>query len=824
VSATKRAEVSFYVKPLYALPSDKVLWIGGERIALRDFQAELYEELLRRARERIGVFLEAPTGSGKTYTLLTLLALKQYRGVVAVYPTKTLAKDQYDSIYNKLEGGREVPLSEIGISRSIRDLLESDVIRKIFEERGLPTREQDFITLKEVKVVTPEGAESTRRVLMLLATSETTEVLKLLLGKETKRETFLELADSMFLKVDFVVLFTVPEYPYTIHEMAYGEFEREGEKLWRAFQHYKKFLEVLAKCELTTDNSECFERIAESLREAIDFYRRELGVTRSSLQEVLDIHGRLLKHPLFIDEFHLYSDLSELSLLALLFMYYAFYPYAKAIFSSATPNERLQKLIEVLHNLFEVRTIKIKAGTSDVGEREHLIRGKTKVTFYGANTGTGGYAGLLRAQRFIPEVAYEIAGGDPNKKTMAVLDRVGLVLDTCKRIRDAVGEGKELIYVTSVKVPTEYCREVNVESLKKGDYDYIVGNLAIAQGVDLKHIERGIVYAKDITSFIQRFGRVPRGRDGEVYVIVEWKRLGKVKDLNGKLVSYQDFIKYLKEQGVFPDPAEISWLESYLGFVKLTFPMFVHVLRSAVAYTDARGTEYDKLAKALPKLVRFIQEYFKLFKPAESISKFLELISQYVDSKLFGSYTTFYKLMSFRDIPSAKIEVASSKGVYLKEQSIAVSLRNFLMEKEIRYRGAVIRVNLEKRNLYLPLILAEVVYKDDEKKLLNCLKPLNDAVISFELLLDKLSTSSYDFYLVQLGGDGSFRSSIRVSELRNRIANKDLATTPVLLRVGSGNSSFEDYAFFMAYTREALPIGIYRRGTELRIIGLAVLL
>ena len=809
--------ISCYIKPLYATPSDKVIRIGDKKITLRDFQARVYEELSKGVKERLSIFLEAPTGAGKTYILLTLLAIKDYNGVVGTYPTKTLAKDQYDSIYNKLEKEKEIPFREIGIDKSIKDLLKDEDIREFFEERGLPTDEREFITLREVRVVNPEGEEFIRKVLLLLITSETIEVLRLLMNKKTKREVFIELVENLFFKVDFVIVFTVPEYPYMFHEMTYDEFEKEGERLWKTLKHYKDFLRAVASSNIIQ-----IDQYIEKLRETISYYRRELGVTRDSLREILEIYAGLFRYPLFIDEFHLYSDLSEISLLALLFMYYASCSYAKTIFSSATPNEKLQELIEIMHNLFEIKTLSIKAETSDKGEKDHLIRGKTKVVFYGMSTSTGGLAGLLKAQKFVPEIAYEISSKDPNKKTMIILDRVGLVLDTCRRVRDAVGEEKELIYVTSVKVPTEYCKEVNIESLKKGNYDYIIGNLAITQGVDLKHIERGIIYAKDITSLIQRFGRVPRGKDGEVHVVVEWKRIEKLKALNGKTVSYLDFIHYLKEHRVFPDPIKISWLSTYLGFIKLTFPIFTYILRSAVAYIDDKETKYDKLRNALPKLADFIQEYFKHLKPARDINDFLKSISYYIDFRLIGNYTTFYRLMSFRDVPSAKIEVKSSKGKYLREQSLIVSIRNFLIEKGVEYKDAIIKVNLEKRDFYMPLILMDEKHKDDEEELMNRLKPLNNTIISFILLLDILS--EYDFYLVQIRRTDI--TSIDVERLRDRIAKAELANTPVLLKVRSekNDKSFEEYAVFMACTREALLIGISKPGIGEKILGLAILI
>jgi len=809
--------ISCYIEPLYATPSDKVMQVGKKRITLRDFQAKVYGELSKGVKERLGIFLEALTGAGKTYILLTLLAIKNYNGIVGIYPTKILAKDQYDTIYNELEDEREIPLKELGMYRTIKELLKDKNIRKLFEEKGLPREEQEFITLREIKIVSPQGEEFTRRVLLLLLTSETTETLRLLMDKRTKREVFIELVRNLFFKVDFVMIFTVPEYPYIFHEMTYGEFEREGEKLWRILKHYKDFLNAIIG-----GNDVQADRYIEKLKEVINYYRQELGVTRDSLREMIEIYAGLFRYPLFIDEFHLYSDLSEISLLALLFMYYAFYPYAKTIFSSATPKEKLQELIKIMHRLFGVKTLLIKAVTSNKGEKEHLIRGKTKVVFYGVSTGTGGLAGLLKAQRFVPEIAHEIASKEPDKKTMIILDRVGLVLDTCKHVRDAVGEKKELIYVTSIKVPTEYCREINIKSIKKGGYDYIIGNLAIAQGIDLKHIERGIVYAKDIMSFIQKFGRVPRGRNGEIHVIVEWKRLGKLKALDGKTISYQDLIHYLREHKVLPDPTEISWLKTYLGFIKLTFPIFTYVLRSAIAYIDEKDTKYDRLRNALPKLADLIREYFKLFKPTKSINDFLKLISFQIDFKLMGNYITFYRLMSFRDILSAKIEVESSKGKYLREQSLIVSIRNFLMSKRIEHKDAVLKVNLEERNFYIPFLLMDEVYEDDEEELLKHLRPFNNSILNLALLLNILS--KYDFYLAQVSRDNRVKSLIYIRELEQRIVKTELADTPIFLKVRSSkNDNFENHAMFMVCTREAFPIGVCKRGIGAKILGLAIL-
>lgn len=255
---------SFIVRPLYATPSDKVFHIGDKRITLRDFQAKVYEELLNIGKPR-AIFLEAPTGAGKTYTLLIPMLTNKYEGIVGIYPTKTLAKDQYDSIYNVLTTcGTETSIEEIlGISdEKLREIEES------LEKKNLP-KLRDFLSIWKIEAI-GETAEEKRvpeqRCLLILITSETVEALKLILGKQSKIETFTELVNKLFLKVDYRIIFTVPEYPYMFHEMSYGEFEREGEKLWKLIKYYAQFL-----YNVNTDAIEkTVDAFIKELREVLD--------------------------------------------------------------------------------------------------------------------------------------------------------------------------------------------------------------------------------------------------------------------------------------------------------------------------------------------------------------------------------------------------------------------------------------------------------------------------------------------------------------------------------------------------------------------------
>ena len=107
------------------------------------------------------------------------------------------------------------------------------------------------------------------------------------------------------------------------------------------------------------------------------------------------------------------------------------------------------------------------------------------------------------------------------------------------------------------------------------------------------------------------------------------------------------------------------------------------------------------------------------------------------------------------------------------------------------------------------------------------LKPFDNKVFNFKLLLYKLS-DEYDFYLAQTNGRRVINNSekINVRELLAKIEEKELAETPILLKIKKGkyDRSFEEYALFMAYTRDALPIGILKQGLGIKVLGLVILI
>ncbi|QIW22849.1 DEAD/DEAH box helicase [Sulfolobus sp. S-194] len=101
------------------------LAINGKR--LRKFQEDLYYAL-EQADE---VCITAPTGSGKTFSLLILLAyaLKTRLPVVGIYPSKALINDQFESLSNTLLdlGFQRIDNYTYRGKFSLKNLIEKDI-------------------------------------------------------------------------------------------------------------------------------------------------------------------------------------------------------------------------------------------------------------------------------------------------------------------------------------------------------------------------------------------------------------------------------------------------------------------------------------------------------------------------------------------------------------------------------------------------------------------------------------------------------------------------------------------------------------------------
>jgi CRISPR-associated endonuclease/helicase Cas3 len=286
--------------------------INGVR--LRKFQEELFDSLGKYNR----ILLRAPTGSGKTFTLI-LGAIKSYLErnlypVVGIYPSRALVYDQARSVMETLK--------RMGLASSGRNFsFSSDQSLKGTGQEG----EEQITFTGKLNINGKDMGEISIKVYIL--TSEVKQIPK----------------EFQFPTSPSIVL-TVPEYPY----MFMTGMNRQGVAS-RVLEAAMKYSFDEAINELTKQGS---------------------GVPKSDVRELLSYFSVFFNGYWFIDEFHLYSGISRKSMLTLVEMFEKYNSVFKGnktiVFSSATPVPLgFDKVIDVK--------------TSTEGSR---IRGRTKVVFH----------------------------------------------------------------------------------------------------------------------------------------------------------------------------------------------------------------------------------------------------------------------------------------------------------------------------------------------------------------------------------------------------------------------------------------------------------
>ncbi len=449
--------VSLTVKEAYIEYGDTT--INGVR--LRKFQEELFDSLGKYNR----ILLRAPTGSGKTFTLI-LGAIKSYLErnlypVVGIYPSRALVYDQARSV-------RET-LKRMGLIGSGRNSSSSS--DQSLEGTGQEEGEQVTFAGK-LNINGQDMGEISIKVYIL-----TREV------KQIPREFQFPSSPSIVL--------TVPEYPY----MFMTGMNRQGIA--------SRVLEAAMKY---------------SFDEAInELTKRDGGVPKSGVRDLLSYFSVFFNGYWFIDEFHLYSGISRESMLTLVEMFEkynsVFEGNKSVVFSSATPVPlQFDKVIEVK--------------TSTEGSK---IRGRTRVVFH--------LVGKNPQENLVNYVVSNGAQGQ-GRKTAIILDRVYYLAELCSKVSDAA-------VVWGIDKPFGNCRKVTAGLEKE---DFIIGNQAMSFGIDLP-LELGFIHAHDAETFIQRFGRFGRHGDAEVHVFLEAgdKVVRELRALENKEITYDEFLQLVNE-------------------------------------------------------------------------------------------------------------------------------------------------------------------------------------------------------------------------------------------------------------------------------------
>lgn len=474
----------------FSIPySNRVLARG---LVLNEFQARVQDYV----RAGSNIELVAPTGSGKTLTLLLNDSGKSdLNGFTAIYPNNTLLRNQMSTIVSILEdyfGAKRVYTSDYCQEPSDDCVEPLQVFELDLEASGSAWPGDRFVALMALsgKYIPSISGVPKRDVLARLA--------RAIFGFQSKGGVY-------------TIVFSTPDTFLLVYTGAYRDFEGVGKTLHNT---------LLA--------------IARGARpKDLENILRETGVlARAAVDETMAFAVRLLDMPLFIDEFHLYG-VYELNALHGLLRLYKTMSENSVILSSATP---AQELVNELGSIIGGFT-RIQAMIS--ADKGFPVRGDTTIVIIGVDTRRKGlsayYEAGERLLQLIEEGHIDISPRDG--KSLIILERLWMV---SRLARVLSGKGLEVECIASI-YPKDACG--------KGA-PIIIGSEAATQGVNLGRVVVGVFSGTSAEDVIQRLGRVGRrGVPSTVYLVAPSYVLQNIS--NGNNISYYDLVQLISD--IYPD-------------------------------------------------------------------------------------------------------------------------------------------------------------------------------------------------------------------------------------------------------------------------------
>ncbi len=469
--------VTFTV-PAFSIPYSN-RWLT-DTLRLNQFQVEVYR-LVEKGRD---VLVTAPTGGGKTLTLL-LNPINDIgaSGFAAVYPNNTLLLNQLctvEDIVLEHFGARLVEAlgsCEVGICT-----YPNNAVRRCECAEKNPERACiEPLTIYEVDKSRVSESWSDASYIALLALSG-----KYIVSRgEPKREVLYNIARKI-LKYRrkggiYTIIFATPDTYLLLMTGAYRDFDGVGKTVHNM---------LLA--------------IAEG-RDLETVLRRTGVLARSLVDETVSVVQRLLNQPLFIDEFHLYGPYEVDALYAIL-MLYKHLVEKPVVFSSATPADDILSELEDTGVKPEIVT-----ASTATGIKGFAVRGNTSVTLIPIPTRRKEMPAYFETVKKVPEVIadrfIEKLDSLRDGRALLILERLWMVAELARKLDSS---GLEVECIATI-VPRDVCRP---------KAKIIVGSEATTQGVNLGKITFGVTSGTSSEDVIQRIGRVGRrGVDSEVHLI-----------------------------------------------------------------------------------------------------------------------------------------------------------------------------------------------------------------------------------------------------------------------------------------------------------------
>ena len=477
-----------------------------DTLRLNKFQAEIYR-LLEKGKD---ILVTAPTGGGKTLSLLLNSAGQAVSGFTAIYPNNTLLINQLCTVEDILVEHFGAELIDSSGQCSTNQCLDKTYGKpRRCECCNIAVRSKcvEPLTIYKIDTTRVGNSWSGAKYIALLALSG--RYIQSNNGVP-KREVLYKLARKILSyrkKGIYIIVFTTPDTYLLLITGAYRSFDLVNK---------------------TVEN--VLYAIAEG-KDIDQILRESRTLTRSQVDEIVGFVHRILNQPLFIDEFHLYG-LYEVDALHALLNLYKELIGKPVVFSSATPaydtlNGELGDTPLSPHE--------VKAELKPVGKGFN-VRGDTTVTIIPVDTRKKGLSAYFEAGNAVPDIVSlklldeikNLQGG----RALIILERLWMVSYLAEEM---VKHGILPDCIASI-VPSTICKQGS---------QVIIGSEATTQGVNLGRVIWGITAGTSSEDIIQRVGRIGRrGVNSHVYLIAPKYKVEE-EDIPSTVGSYWDFVSVI---------------------------------------------------------------------------------------------------------------------------------------------------------------------------------------------------------------------------------------------------------------------------------------
>lgn len=687
------------VEPVYVESGNVTLRSRQSVIILRRFQEETIDFFSSPHRY---LFLIAPTGSGKTFTLLAPLLSNiiygtRYDGALGIYPTKPLTVDQFESL------------------------------RAILGKLGNETRsDKHGVALYDLEFVVTRNSERVGyyrgRVGLVLLTRDNIEKLREALDAESKQGV-LDIVRRTLLtgEVDYLVTLAVPEYPYFMFSHMYRNYHDLAKLLDLAASG--GFVHGITVKMLSLMNDE------DKLREYVGKIVKKIKVLiegRVAERKLADLSSALLPPILFFDEFHTWGSYELPTAIALVLLHRLVALMStrremyRVIFSSATPSQNVASVLSRIAGEHSMRVVEVKPVNCG-GRSVAKIRGKTVVELYPIATRASGYLMWAELDRHLPTVVNDKASEILSSKRAIVFGRrVWSVEESAKVFYDKTNAVPTV--VTGFTPPPLFHGKEELASKKADGELYVFGNYAVELGVDLQNMTYSVISAMSLGELVQRMGRSGRGGiDSKVVILIPKSYAGNVLErLGGKSrVQYYELIDALSwvmmDEPVIKKLGDRAILKSKIGKLRMYLPLANYVLVSVLRYRD-KPRDLEPILSEFVKIVQVVR-----------ISK--EFFS-WLRRRTSKNPHVLVEIASYRLSPSAPYVRAGSGNQIDGEANPVTLLSNYDVEVDVSSGFKLVIKGTKRREI------REVVTLVMEAPSKDLLKSVNGSILPAKLALE----------------------------------------------------------------------------------------